>query len=112
MREDRPWGYFEVLFEDQTVKVKKLWIKPDCRISLQSHKHRTEYWTVASGTGALELNGNVFLMNESSVWTIKPGDIHRAKAVNDLGLTIIEVQVGSYTGEDDIIRYEDDFNRV
>ena len=111
MKEERPWGHYEVLLETDRVKLKKLWISNGHRISLQSHKYRTEYWTVAEGIGELELDGETLFMYGGAMFTISPGSVHRAKAVSKEGMTIIEVQIGAYLEEDDIVRYEDDYKR-
>lgn len=112
MKEERPWGHYEVLSETYGIKVKNLWIAKDHRISLQSHQRRTEYWTVAEGLGELELDDAVFAMYPGAMFAIAPETRHRAKATSDSGMTIVEVQLGKYLEEDDIVRYEDDYKRT
>ncbi len=107
----RPWGSYTVLEDSQGYKIKRIEVKPYKRLSLQSHKHRNEHWIVVSGKATITLNEQVFTLNENESTYIKAGDKHRLANDTDKPLIMIEAQVGSYTGEDDIIRYEDDFKR-
>lgn len=108
----RPWGSYTILDENEGYKVKRIDVLPHKRISLQSHKHRNEHWVVIKGTATITLNNDTFDLQENESTYIKAGDLHRlANNTNEM-LTIIESQVGSYTGEDDIMRYDDDFNRT
>lgn len=121
---NRPWGTYEVLYDGNDCKVKKITVNPGQRLSLQSHKQREEIWTIVSGVGYVEVSmrgeydhkGYVF---EKDVVDIEKYAKHRIK--NPTGeeplpkaepLVFIEVQLGSYFGEDDITRYEDDYGRV
>ncbi len=114
----RPWGVYYVLEDQPTFKIKKLIVSPGKRLSLQSHDKRSEHWVVVSGTASVEIREKhhtddighrTLSVNESC--HVPQGHLHRlANHAND-HLVIIEVQCGDYTGEDDIVRYEDDFGR-
>ncbi|MCF6330173.1 MAG: mannose-1-phosphate guanylyltransferase/mannose-6-phosphate isomerase [Sulfurimonas sp.] len=107
----RPWGSYTVLEDSNGYKIKRIEVKPDKRLSLQRHKHRNEHWVVVSGEATVTINENTFTLNENESTYIKAGDIHRLLNNSNEPLVIIEVQVGSYTGEDDIERLEDDYKR-
>ncbi|QNM88285.1 mannose-1-phosphate guanylyltransferase/mannose-6-phosphate isomerase [Aliarcobacter cryaerophilus] len=107
----RPWGSYTVLEESTGYKIKRIEVNPGKRLSLQTHKYRNEHWVVVSGIATVEVNNNTFLLNENESTYIKAGQIHRLSNNTDAPLVIIEVQVGIYTGEDDIKRFEDDFKR-
>jgi len=107
----RPWGTYTILEEKDGYKIKRIEVKPLKRLSLQSHKFRNEHWVVVSGQATITLNDKVFILNEHESTYIKVGDKHRLENKTNESLVIIEVQVGSYTGEDDIVRYDDDFKR-
>ncbi|MCT7516342.1 mannose-1-phosphate guanylyltransferase/mannose-6-phosphate isomerase [Aliarcobacter cryaerophilus] len=107
----RPWGSYTVLEESNGYKIKRIEVNPWKRLSLQTHKYRNEHWVVVSGIATVEVNNNTFLLNENESTYIKAGQIHRLSNNTDAPLVIIEVQVGIYTGEDDITRFEDDFKR-
>ena len=84
---------------------------PKARLSLQSHKHRSEHWVVVAGTATVVINERKFKLNVNESVYINIGDKHRLANDTEMPLTIIEVQTGSYLGEDDIVRYQDDFSR-
>ncbi|EQB39191.1 hypothetical protein M947_08540 [Sulfurimonas hongkongensis] len=107
----RPWGTYTVLEEAAGYKIKRIIVKSSKRLSLQKHFHRNEHWAVVSGTATVEVEDRTFLLNENESTYIKAGNIHRLGNDTKEPLVIIEVQVGSYTGEDDIVRLEDDFKR-
>ena len=107
----RPWGSYTVLEDTQGYKIKRIVVQPNKRLSLQSHKYRNEHWVVVSGVAKVTINDKIFTLNENESTYIKAGDIHRLFNDTNVPLIIIEVQVGSYTGEDDIKRFEDDFSR-
>ncbi len=107
----RPWGSYTILDENEGYKVKRIEVLPHKRISLQSHKYRNEHWVVIKGTATITLNNDTFDLGENESTYIKAGDLHRLANTTNEVLIIIESQVGSYTGEDDIVRYDDDFNR-
>ena len=109
----RPWGKFEVLSGDDHCgfKVKKITVNPGKRLSLQSHKFRKEYWCNLSGSGLAQVGDEFIELKNNSMVFIDIGVKHRLINNSDKDLEIIEIQLGTYLGEDDIIRYEDDFNR-
>lgn len=110
-RTERPWGWFEGLGRGEGYLVKRLWIGPGARISLQRHAHRVEHWVVVAGSGVLESDGQRLEAGAGTTFFIAPGAIHRASA-GPSGLEIIEVQRGALLQEADIERFEDDFGRV
>ena len=107
----RPWGTYTVLEDSSGYKIKRIEVKPKKRLSLQRHKHRNEHWVVVSGTATVTINDKTFLLEQNESTYIKAGDIHRLLNDTDETLIIIESQVGTYTGEDDIERLEDDYAR-
>ena len=108
----RPWGTYETLIEDNGYKVKKIVVKPGKRLSLQKHFHRNEHWIVVSGTAEVEVGDEKFILRPNESTYIKMGKKHRLSNPGKILLVIIEVQVGEYTGEDDIVRIEDDYKRT
>jgi mannose-1-phosphate guanylyltransferase len=111
VKASRPWGTYEVLEIGDGYKIKKIEVKPNKRLSLQKHFHRNEHWIVVSGTAKVTINDKVFLVRENESTYIKSGEIHRLENPGKIPLVLIEAQVGKYTGEDDIVRIEDDFKR-
>lgn len=107
----RPWGTYTILEDSNGYKIKRIEVKPHKRLSLQSHKFRNEHWIVVEGCATITLNDKVFTLNQNESTYIKAGDKHRLLNDTDKALVIIEAQVGSYTGEDDIERFDDDFKR-
>jgi mannose-1-phosphate guanylyltransferase len=107
----RPWGSYTILEEAQGYKIKKIEVKPSKRLSLQKHFHRNEHWIVLSGTASVQVEDKKFLVRPNESTYIKAGQIHRLSNEGKLPLVLIEVQVGEYTGEDDIVRIEDDYER-
>jgi len=105
----RPWGTYETLIEDYGYKVKKIVVKPGKRLSLQKHFHRNEHWIIVSGTAEVEVGEESFILRPNESTYIKMGEKHRLSNPGKIPLVIIEVQVGEYTGEDDIVRIEDDY---
>ena len=108
----RPWGTYTVLEDKQGYKIKRIEVKPHKRLSLQSHRHRNEHWIVVEGAATITLNNKVFILNQNESTYIKAGDKHRLLNDTNEPLIIIEAQVGSYTGEDDIERLDDDYKRA
>lgn len=108
----RPWGRYTVLEEDDGYKIKKIVVQPGKRLSLQKHYHRNEHWIVLSGSATVTVGERTFVVNPNESTYIKAGEIHRLENQGKLPLVIIEVQVGEYTGEDDIVRIEDDYERL
>lgn len=107
----RPWGSYTVLEDTQGYKIKRIEVKPGKRLSLQKHLHRNEHWIVLSGTATVTVGEQTYLVHPNESTYIKAGEMHRLANMGKISLVIIEAQVGEYTGEDDIIRLEDDFNR-
>jgi mannose-1-phosphate guanylyltransferase len=108
----RPWGTFETLIEDNGYKIKRITVKPGKRLSLQKHFHRNEHWIVVSGTATVTVGDKVKLVRPNESTYIKMGEVHRLENEGQIPVILIEAQVGEYTGEDDIVRIEDDFNRA
>ena len=107
----RPWGWFEGLRFGDRFQVKQLHVSVGARLSLQHHKHRSEHWIVVNGTAEVKIDGKVFELYEGQSTYIPVGAIHSLKNSGKIPLNLIEVQVGSYLGEDDIKRIEDDYSR-
>lgn len=109
--EHRPWGSFTILGDYPDCKTKRLDILPGKRSSLQSHRHRTEHWIVVEGRALITLNERVVEKKAGETVSVPCGTLHRIENPGCNMLSIIEVQLGDYFGEDDIVRYEDDFGR-
>ena len=107
----RPWGTYSVLEDKPGYKIKKIMVKPGKRLSLQKHFHRNEHWIVVSGTATVTVEDKTYIVRENESTYIKAGEIHRLENQGKIPIILIEAQVGSYTGEDDIVRIEDDFKR-
>lgn len=107
----RPWGTYTVLEDTPGYKIKRIVVKPGKRLSLQKHLHRNEHWVVLSGIATVTVGEKTFLVHPNESTYIKAGEFHRLANLDKIPLVIIETQVGEYTGEDDIIRIEDDFKR-
>lgn len=108
----RPWGYYETLSLGARFQVKRIMVEPGAKLSLQSHVHRAEHWVVVSGSARVTVDDNVQLLTENQSTYIPLGAVHRLENPGKLPLHLIEVQSGSYLGEDDIVRYEDIYQRV
>ncbi|MEA1891762.1 MAG: mannose-1-phosphate guanylyltransferase/mannose-6-phosphate isomerase [Campylobacterota bacterium] len=107
----RPWGTYTVLEDTLGYKIKRIEVKPGKRLSLQKHYHRNEHWTVVSGTATVTVGDETKLIRPNESTYIKMGEVHRLENEGKIPVVMIEVQVGEYTGEDDIVRIEDDFKR-
>jgi len=107
----RPWGHFESLVTGPRFQVKRIMVHPGAALSLQSHHHRAEHWIVVQGTARVTVDGTVTLVTENQSVYIPLGAVHRMENPGKVPLTLIEVQTGSYLGEDDIVRYEDVYAR-
>lgn len=107
----RPWGSYQVLLEAPTYKIKKILVKPQARLSLQKHCHRNEHWIIVSGNATITLEDRIFELHPNQSTYIPAGKAHRLANHGKIDLVIIEIQMGEYLGEDDIIRIEDDFKR-
>lgn len=110
-KETRPWGDFTVLTEDPRYKIKRICVKPGKRLSLQSHARRSEHWVILVGEGIVTQDNHDRLVQQNDQIFIPFGQKHRIHNTGPSPLEFIEVQTGTYFGEDDIIRYEDDFGR-
>ena len=110
-KDHRPWGWFESLIIGGKFQVKKIFVKPGAALSLQSHRYRSEHWIVVEGTAEVTIDENVRLVNEGESIYVPLGAIHRMTNPTDAPMILIEVQIGSYFGEDDIVRYEDIYAR-
>jgi len=109
---DKLWGAYEVLLDENNCKVKKLIIYPKMRISYHSHKRRSEMWVVISGKGKFTLNNEELGISPGDILSIPAESKHRVENTSDLEpLVAIETMRGTYFGEDDIVRYEDDWGR-
>ena len=111
VRDERPWGLFESLIDLPSYQVKILHVYPGARLSLQSHKFRSEHWVVVAGTATIWRDKEMFTLESNASVFINAGQKHRLANETEEELTVIEVQTGSYLGEDDIIRYEDVYQR-
>ncbi len=107
----RPWGTYTVLEEGENYKIKRIVVKAGKRLSLQKHMHRNEHWIVVSGTATVNVSNDTFTLRENESTYIKMGELHRLENQGKIPVVLIEVQVGNYLGEDDIIRIDDDYNR-
>ncbi len=110
-RDYRPWGWFESLVVGARFQVKRIVVHPGAALSLQSHHHRAEHWIVVEGTAKVTINSEVKLVTENQSVFIPLGAVHRMENPGKVTMVLIEVQTGSYFGEDDIIRYEDVYAR-
>lgn len=108
---NRPWGTYSVLESSDRYKMKRIVVRPGERLSLQKHLHRSEHWVVVSGTATVTVGDKVFYVRPNESTYIPSGTVHRLQNEGRLPLVIVEVQVGEYTGEDDIIRVQDDYQR-
>ena len=108
----RPWGSYDSLEEGERFQVKRIVVKPGAALSLQKHHHRAEHWIVVSGTAEVTCDDKVFLLGENQSTYIPLGSKHRLRSPGKVALELIEVQSGSYLGEDDIVRYDDVYGRA
>lgn len=112
----RPWGSYRVVQEDEDWKVKTLNVEPSCRLSLQRHSHREEFWVVTSGEGKveIEINGNLEIrfLKKSDMIHIPINTWHRLGNTSDKPFKLIEIQMGDWISESDIERKEDDYGRI
>lgn len=108
----RPWGYYECIDAGARYQVKRLMVKPQHALSLQMHHHRAEHWVVVSGTAKVTCDDRTMLVSENESTFIPIGAVHRLENPGKVPLFLIEVQSGTYLGEDDIIRFEDNYDRA
>ena len=111
-RDQRPWGMYEVLTEGTGYKVKRIEVKPGHRLSLQMHQSRSEHWVIVEGEAIVTIGDRETGLRANEVALIPVLTKHRVANPGTTPLVFIEVQCGSYLGEDDIIRFEDDYNRM
>jgi mannose-1-phosphate guanylyltransferase len=107
----RPWGTYTVLEDSVGYKIKRIEVKPGKRLSLQKHYHRNEHWIVVSGTATVTVGDTKKYVRPNESTYIKMGELHRLENEGKIPVVLIEAQVGEYTGEDDIVRVDDDFKR-
>jgi len=108
----RPWGSYETMEETERFKVKRIIVSPGAKLSLQMHHHRAEHWVVVKGTAKIVCGDKEFIMTEDQSNYIPLGTRHRLENPGVIPLEIIEIQTGSYLGEDDIVRFEDTYGRI
>ena len=108
----RPWGWYDSMDEGARFKVKRIQVKPGASLSMQKHAHRAEHWVVIKGTAEITNGEQLLTLSENQSTFIPPGTLHRLSNPGDIPLEIIEVQSGSYVGEDDILRFEDAYGRI
>ena len=107
----RPWGWFDILASNANFKVKRICVKPGAALSLQKHRYRSEHWVVVEGTAKVTVDEKVTFVSEGESIYVPLGAIHRMENPNEDLMVLIEVQIGTYLGEDDIIRFEDNYSR-
>jgi mannose-1-phosphate guanylyltransferase len=107
----RPWGGYTSIFNGDRFQVKRIFVTPGKKLSLQKHHHRSEHWIVVKGTAEVTIGENVQMLRENESVYIPLGEVHRLANPGKILLELIEVQTGSYLGEDDIIRIVDEFGR-
>ena len=112
MKEERPWGWYDVIDQGNRYKVKSIEVGPGQSLSLQKHLHRTEHWVVVEGTAMVQVDDSTEIVHENQSTYIPLGSKHRLSNPGKIPLRIIEVQSGSYLEEDDIERFEDDYGRT
>ncbi len=108
----RPWGTYTILEDTPKYKIKRIEVLPGKRLSLQKHFHRNEHWIIVSGTATVTIEDNIFTLRANESTYIKMGDIHRLANEGKVPVVMIEAQIGDYLGEDDIVRLQDDFQRI
>lgn len=109
--DERPWGNFTVLDEGKTFKVKRIEVYPGKRLSYQKHAHRAEHWYIVKGQATVTLDGRDLVLQAGEAVDIPTGTAHRIENPGAETMIFIEVQRGTYFGEDDIVRLEDDYGR-
>ena len=112
MKEERPWGWYDVISEGSRYKVKCIEVSAGSSLSLQRHTHRAEHWVVVEGTALVHIDGKKHLIAENQSTYIPVGVKHRLTNPGKIPLKIIEVQSGAYLEEDDIERFDDDYGRA
>jgi len=108
----RPWGKYDSIDNGQRYQVKRITVKPGEKLSVQMHHHRAEHWIVVSGTASVTCGEKTFLVTENQSTYIPLGEVHALENPGKVELEMIEVQSGSYLGEDDIVRFKDNYGRA
>ena len=111
-RTHRPWGWYETVSEAPGNKIKRIGVLPGQRLSLQKHAQRAEHWVVVQGTARITLDEHSFDLKIGEHCDIAQGQVHRLSNVTEQPVEIVEIQFGSYLGEDDIVRLDDDYGRA
>ena len=111
-KEQRPWGEFENLLDSPLCKVKQIIVKPNQSLSYQYHLQREEVWVIVQGSGEFKLDDQISLISSGSILNIPLKAKHQIKNTGPYDLIFIEVQLGKYFGEDDIVRLEDNYGRI
>lgn len=111
LTETRPWGRWTVLGEGEGYKVKRIEVNPGQRLSLQRHAHRSEHWIVVAGMAKMTIGDRTTNVSAQESTFVPTGTVHRIENPGPHLLTIIEIQNGTYLGEDDIVRFQDDYGR-
>ena len=109
--ENRPWGKFEILFFSKNLKIKKITINPKSRLSKQFHYFRTEHWFVSQGKGLVFKDGKKIIIKKGESIDIPKESIHYIENITNNKLILVEIQMGTYFGEDDIVRLDDPYMR-
>ena len=109
---NRPWGNYQAIEQAERYQVKRIVVKQGEQLSLQMHHHRAEHWIIVKGTAKVTCGEKVFLLSENESTFIPIGEKHRLESPGQILLEMIEVQSGSYLGEDDIVRFEDVYGRA
>ena len=110
-KDHRPWGWFEILSSGENFKVKRIFVKSGAALSLQSHNHRSEHWIIVEGKAKVTIDEEVKLVSEGQSVYVPVRSVHRIQNTNKNPIILIEVQIGTYLGEDDIVRYDDIYSR-
>lgn len=110
-RVSKPWGHYEILHGELGFQVKRIQVNPGCRLSLQKHAKRSERWTIVKGRGKAAVNDEEIPVEVGSALEVPLGAVHRMSNTGEAPLVFIEVMLGDYLGEDDIVRLEDDYDR-
>jgi mannose-6-phosphate isomerase-like protein (cupin superfamily) len=109
--EQRPWGSWHVIDVNDGYKIKRIHVRPGCRLSYQTHQHRSEHWVVVSGVATCTIDDEIVVAGPGESVDVAQSAKHRLANEGAQDLVIVEVQLGAYTGEDDIVRLEDDYGR-
>ena len=109
---NKPWGSYQIIDQGKNFVVKNIVVKPNCKLSLQSHEHRSEHWIIVEGRAEVNINGSITTLETNQSTYIPSKTKHRLANNHDKNLIIIEVWYGAILNEEDITRYEDIYNRI